>query len=433
MAGSRRSQVVCYNWRFQRRNSIPVGGVRSVLKRAIILAFCTATLGTLLSCGGGGSNTSSSRSTVSGIKKRAFISNNFQSQIDIINAANDTVNTTVVSNANGTTSSTPANVISAGANPSQMVLTPDKKLTLVFDQGASTIAVITNATESITTQIPLPAFTESFVVAQDSTTVYVAVPNAPMSGPSGAVEVLNATGGTLTSTIAVPAARRVVLSHNGSKLLAFADGTDQMFVVDTAAKTVTTVSGFDRPVYGVFSSDDSKAYIMNCGPECGGNLAKVTVLDMTSNAPGATVAVSAARFGMLDSSGNLYVAGTTASGGKLDVVNASSLAVNKSGVAISDGVHTLMALGANNKLFIASRTCTNTVRGCLSIYDISAGTAVTSAAGGGDVTGIEPLSGRNVVYVIEGGELIIYDTTTNMPQSTQIDIVGKAFDVRVVD
>jgi len=186
-------------------------------------------------------------------------------------------------------------------------------------------------------------------------------------------------------------------------------------------------------VSGVFSSDDSTAFILNCGPECGGTAAKVTTLNMASNTLGASVAVSAATVGYLDSSGNLYVAGTAAGGGKLDVVNTSSLTVSKSGVAISDGTHTLMAMGSNGKLFVASRTCSNDIQGCLSIFDTAAGSAMLSAAGGGDVTGIEPVSGRNVVYVIEGGELIIYDTTTSQPQATQIDIVGKAFDVRVVD
>jgi hypothetical protein len=403
------------------------------LKRAINLGLCAAAIALLLSCGASNTSTTSGSAT-SGIKKRAFVSNNFQNQIDIVNAANDTVNTILTTLPNGTTQATLANTIATGTGPAQMVLTADKKLTLVFDQASNTIAVIVNATEANAGQIPLPDFTESFVVAADSATVYVAVPNAPLTGQtSGAVEVLSATNGTLSNTIAVPRARRVVLSHNGNKLLVFADATDQMWVVDTTAKTATAVTGFDRPVSGVFSSDDSKAYILNCGPECGGTAAKVTVLDMATNTPGASVAVSAATVGLLDSSGNLYVAGTAAGGGRLDVVNASSLTVSKSGVTISDGTHTLMALGANSKLFVASRTCSNAIQGCLSIFDTAAGSAVTSAAGGGDVTGIEPVAARNVVYVIEGGELVIYDTTTSKPQSTQIDIVGKALDVRVVD
>jgi hypothetical protein len=409
------------------------------LKRAIILVLCTAALGALTACstgnllGGSSSNSSGSstpKSRPSGFKKRAFLSNSFQNRVEIINAENDTVNNL------GTTanSSVVANTISTGTSPAQMVVTPDKKFTVVFNQAFNLITMITNDTESNAGQISLPDFTESFVAAPDNKTVYVAVPNAPVSGqPSGAVEVLDISAATLTNSIALPRARRIVLGHNGNKLLVFADNTDQMWVVDTSAKTATAVSGFDRPVSGVFSSDDSKAYILSCGPECGGTAARVTVLDMASNTPGGSVIVSAATVGLLDSTGNLYVAGTAAGTGKLDVLTTSTLAVSKAGVAISDGFHYLMALGSNSKLFIGSRTCNNSAQGCLSIYDTAAQSVVISPAGGGDVTGMEPITGRNVVYVIEGGELRIYDATTSQPQATQIDVVGKAFDVRLVD
>ncbi|MGZ4819813.1 MAG: YncE family protein, partial [Terriglobales bacterium] len=286
------------------------------MKRAINLILCTAAIALLLSCANYNTPSTTSTGTTSGIKKRAFVSNNFQNQLDIVNAANDTVNTVLTQNSNGTTTAVLANTIGAGIGPAQVALTADKTLTLVFDQGSNTITVIVNATEAASGQIPLPASTESFVVAPDNATVYAAVPNVALTGlPSGAVEVLSATSLTLTNTIAVPGARRVVLIHNGKQLLVFADGVDQMWVVDTAAKTATAVTGFDRPVSGVFSTDDTKAYILNCGPECGGTAAKVTVLDMAANTPGASVAVSAATVGFLDSSGNLYVAGTAAGGG----------------------------------------------------------------------------------------------------------------------
>jgi hypothetical protein len=153
---------------------------------------------------------------------------------------------------------------------------------------------------------------------------------------------------------------------------------------------------------------------------------------MATNTLGTVIPVSAATIALLDS-GNLYVAGTAAGGGKLDVISTSSLTVTKSGVAITDGYHQRIALGSNGKLFVGSRTCNNSVQGCLSIFDTAAGTVVTSPAGGGDVTGMDPISGRNVVYVVEGGELRIYDTTTSMQQTTQIDIVGKAIDVKLID
>ena len=41
------------------------------------------------------------------------------------------------------------------------------------------------------------------------------------------------------------------------------------------------VCGFDEAVTGVFSSDGNTAYILNCGPECGGKTASVQAIDVS--------------------------------------------------------------------------------------------------------------------------------------------------------
>jgi hypothetical protein len=60
----------------------------------------------------------------------------------------------------------------------------------------------------------------------------------------------------------------------------------------------------------------------------------------------------------------------------------------------------------------------------------------------GNVTGLQQISGRNIVYVIQNAELGIYDTLTNALQVLptngnnnlgQIDVVGQPFDVKLVD
>ena len=102
-----------------------------------------------------------------------------------------------------------------------------------------------------------------------------------------------------------------------------------------------------------------------------------------------------------------------------------------------------MEMGSNNQLFIGARTCTNInvagtgstpgeVRGCLSIFDTVKSTAVIPARIG-DVTGIQPISRRNVVYVAINGNVSIFDTTTDQLQTTQVDIIGQAVDVKQVD
>jgi DNA-binding beta-propeller fold protein YncE len=272
---------------------------------------------------------------------------------------------------------------------------------------------------------------------------------------TGTINLVN--GGT-----ALDAASTLVLSPTGGKLLVFGaagEHVDTLVVIDTAAaKTTpataaTQIGGFDRPVSAVFSSDGSKAYVLNCGPECGGTAASVTVLDMTANPPVAVsnIPVPAATVGLLNGN-NLFVAGTPggtpgALAGRLSVLDTTALAPPASPVPISDGYHNLMELASNNKLFIgAAPTCT---AGCLTIFDTSNGQAAVDGTTG-NVTGIAPINGRNVAYVVEDvaagsshcqgqlpclGKLRIYDTTASTPTltPTQIDVTGKAVDVKYVD
>ncbi|HZU21982.1 MAG TPA: hypothetical protein VE998_04060 [Terriglobales bacterium] len=327
--------------------------------------------------------------------------------------------------------------ISTGGAPGEMVLSPDKKTTLVVDASAKSVYSIDNATEVSTGTIAFSNAPTSVVAMPDNATAYAAIRS------SGTVTLFNYTTDSVTNNIAVPTVRTLVLSHNGNVLLAFSDDSDTLTYITTSSNAPTTIAGFNRPVYGVFTSDDSKAFILSCGFECGGSASSVTVLDIASKTPGVTVVLPAAEIAALDSSGaNLYVAGTCAQanctqhGGALSIVNVSNAAsptlTTTKPVDISNGFHQVMAFGPNNKLFIGSRTCDNVSFGCLSIYDTSAGTATVDTPNG-DVTGLQPIAGRSVMYVAEGGALRIIDTSTGMPTSTQVSILGRAIDVKAID
>jgi len=114
---------------------------------------------------------------------------------------------------------------------------------------------------------------------------------------------------------------------------------------------------------------------------------------------------------------------------------------------ITDGYHDRMQVSQNGQLYIGSHSCTNInisggeVRGCLSIFNTNA-PGVVIPANVGDVTGMQQIAGRDIVYVIQNGALEIYDTDTNQLQVTpgdtlnnngQVDIVGPLFDVKLVD
>jgi hypothetical protein len=459
-------------------------GVQGLRRALILLSFLLPVSLLFLSCG---SSSTSSGGGGSGLTFRAFVSQDVTgggavAGVQIVNAELDVL--------------APAAAISAGATPRIMVETPNLASTLVVSPSDKALTIISNSGESASSRLALPGPTDSVVVSPNSVTAYAAVPTATVVGQSpGAVELVNLNGGAITAEISCPSGNPnppvcvslppvpaglnlpyhyLTISNSGSRLLAFSDNSDVVAVITpsnlgTASPVITFVPGFDRPVTAFFSGDDNTAFVVNCGAECGGTQAGVQKLDLTTNTLGTVVGacttdvapVCAGRGALLDGT-TLYLAGipfnadgtpfsqpctgeTTAatSCGLLTVIDLTSMAVTKSGIVITDGIHDRMALGANGQLFIGGHTCTEIippipppqgaeVRGCLSIYNTQTEAVVIPPANG-DVTGIQPISKRNVVYVVQGGELQIYDTTTDQLQTTQVNIIGEAIDVKLVD
>jgi hypothetical protein len=421
----------------------------------VSIVLCTG----LISCGGYKNPNTQNRS---GLTFRAFISNPVNPSptgggfpgLDIMDANKDMLSPFEVS------------LSGAAASAGMMVESPKRDRTVVYSATSSnsTLAIVDNATESATSSVTLPGPTESMFVASDSNTLFAAVPSAPITGQSpGAVVQVSLPNSAVTATIPVAGARFVIPSPSGNQILVISDTAGTVNVLAPALITtdptdaLITLTGFDKPVWAVFSADGSTAYVLNCGQECGGSAAGIVAVDMTQNPPvaSAPVAVSASTNGLIVG-GNLYVAGTPPSAGVdcqanlcgvLTVFPGANLSVAPTQFAITDGYHDNLVMAPNNQLFIASRTCTNVIasgqtvgRGCLSVLNTGGGTVYT-AAQNGDVTGIQPIQNRTVVYVCEGGAFSIYDTALDlgsnrqlMPQTkTEITIVGQAIDVKLVD
>ncbi len=390
------------------------------MKRILWDIAAVAVAAMILTSCGGDSSSSNAPPPTSMLAKRAFVSNEFSGILQIVDANTDTLD---------------SQVINSGSGPQTIVVSGDKKTSMVFNAGSSSLLQVDNATEAGIATAGLLGYTDSLAISSNGTKVYAAIRNAPSSTgtPLGVVTFVDFAAASNTS-VDVPLARRLVLGPNGAKLLVFSDNSDSVTVIDTATKAVTVVPGFDRPAWGVFASDSNSAFIMNCGPECGGTTASVTVLENLGGVPslGANAVVSAATVGLLDGT-TLYVAGTVAAGaggGRLDVLNTSGLTVTTSGVVINDGYHSTMAL-SNGRVFVGARACSNVAEGCLSIYS---GGAATIGTPKGEVTGMAAISGRTIVYVVEGGELRVYDSSTNMEKlPAPVNITGKAWDVKQVD
>jgi len=438
----------------------------------IKLLFCALPITALLTSCGSYSNNNNSTHT-SGLKFRVLVSQDISSNLTspgliIINALTD------------------ARAVIAPLAPSgsffpgNMYLADNRSTTLAVSNINNTLGIFNNKTEASVGTVTLPGPSDSVVLSPDASTGYVAVATAAVPGfsPGGLVVVaLTGTAGT-TATVPIPSVRYLARSGDGSRILAFSDNSDSVTIVPPQSiipgqgqtTPLTVVSGFDRPVFGFFSPDNSQAWVLNCGPECGGVEASVQVLDLIHNSAGLKVAVpGGATVGFLNNQ-TLYVAGTpqapnnTCSGpgshttaatscGRLTVIDLPSLSITSpaSGFVIEDGYHTVLSLASNAQLYIGSRGCTNIFpppapatgeqRGCLYIADVNslstASPRFVAPPDNGDVTGIQPITNRTIVYLIEGGQFRLYDTTTNQQSlgeaTSAIDILGQAVDIKLID
>jgi len=247
---------------------------------------------------------------------------------------------------------------------------------------------------------------------------------------------------------------------------------------------VAVPGNFDRPIAAYFSLDGNTAYILNCGPECGGGTASVSFMQVggldvntipstpvpppsqvISNVPvpgGATVGLS--------DGATLYVAGQQKLPdglftGFLTTINLAN-AINSPGSAvtgkygISDGTHTKLLFADDNTLWIGSQYCATGERAklnenynCLTRFDRGAKTAqiIPNVTPGGtatvpypntnqnlyyygDLTGICWVQGFHKVYTAYGGQVHAFNTADGSEINNQfITVQGTALDVAYLD
>jgi hypothetical protein len=418
-------------------------------RNGYVSVVCVVALAAVIGCGS--STPSSNTPPPTGLSKRVLLTNQAASAVNLLDAKKNTLTTKTFA-----------------APGASKVLTANGT-SLVLDSTQNTMTVIDNAKEAVTFNMGLDDIPADIAITKDGTIAFAA------ESDLGEVRFGTTADGTVSPTIIhIPSARRLVMSPNGTKLLVFSDpqsqtGINSFFVIDTVSKGFVEVTSpkLDQPFTAVFGSSETQAFILNCGAECGGTAASVVSIDFSgvfSSPPvaatfGTPLLVPAATAGLLNGS-TLFVTGTppppaTPTGpgpacplsrcGVLTAVNTGSLTISTS-VPITDGLHEKMALTGTGRIYIGSSGCTvdpgatpNTVRGCLTIFNTNTLATTfpqeSSFRQDFDVTGFQPISNSSVIYVIQGGELDFFDTTTDAIATgiTVVDIIGRAFDVVQID
>ena len=398
----------------------------------------------------------------------------------------------------------------SGALPITIQNLPEEQLGLVYSSGDGTFSTINYATEASTGSAAagLNGLSSSIFGTRSQAYVFAA------SQASHVLTVADHTNGG-SFPLALPGVYRVSVNPGGSVALAFAQNSNYIYyprklttaqgiaysggpttwpkaAVDCEPQTAPVyclfqaqspdnvdATGnyygaplvFDRPVKAVFSADGGTAYILNCGPECGGSKASISVLPVgpmifligqqsgtlpTSAAlANSTVAIPGGASNALVDSSTLYVVGQEPMsdgyfGGHLTVVNLLSNTASAP-IAISDGAPgaiSRMLLADDNTLWIGMTQCTNGERahnpsvytsgyGCLSMLNVATPASPTVTLIEpyiGDATGIAAVQGLHKVYTAEGGQVYIHSTVDGSSIDNQyVTVTGTAYDVAYMD
>jgi hypothetical protein len=242
---------------------------------------------------------------------------------------------------------------------------------------------------------------------------------------------------------------------------------------------------FDRPIKAVFSADGGTAYILSCGPECGGSNSSISLLPVApmifltgqqsgllpcntapcSNAqtvPITNIPIPGGASNALVDSSTLYVVGQrpvqvegqTLFAGNMTVVNllnntvAPSTSAAPNPVPISDGAPgavSRMLLADDNTLWIGMTKCNNGARannpgaypggdGCLTMVNTANNTVTLLEPYLGDLTGIASVTGLHKIYVAQGGQVYIYSTVDGSALNNEyVTVTGTAYDVAYMD
>jgi hypothetical protein len=412
---------------------------------------------------------------------------------------------------------TPSNFSIAGYGgqlPISIQNMPEEQLGAVYGSGDGSFTYVNYQTEKTSGSASgLTGLSSSIFVTRSQLFVFAANQQAHL------LTVVNQ-GSGVTTTLSLPGVYRVSVNPGGSAALAFVQNSNYAYYpVQLSTQQGIAYSGgpttwpsaavdcepqnapiwcllqaqspdsldatgnytgkplnFDRPVKAVWSPDGSTAYVLNCGPECGGVTSSYSVLPVapliftlgknsgllpcnaapcanSATAPMTTVAIPGGASNALVDTSTMYVVGQqpqvinglTLFGGNLTVVNLTNNTATAP-VAISDGqpgATSRMVEADDNTLWIAMTGCTNGVRyatnsatgyGCLTMYNTSTNTVTLLEPYLGDGTGIAALTGLHKIYTAEGGQVYIYSTTDGSTIDNQfVTVTGTAYDVAYMD
>ncbi len=393
----------------------------------------------------------------------------------------------------------------SGALPISIQNMPEQQLGAVYGSGDGSFSIINYAKENVgQNQTGFSGLSSSIFVTRNQSYTFAANQQAHV------LTVLDHTNGS-NIPLSLPGIYRVSVNPGGSFALAFVQNSNYIYYpMKLSAAQTTNYSGgsgtwplgavdceplnaplwcllqaespdnvdatgnyyglpltFDRPIKAVFSADGGTAYVLNCGPECGGNKASITSLPIgpmifllgqqsgtlptQAQVASNSLPIPGGASNALVDTTTMYVVGQqpqlvegqTLFAGNLTIVNLASFTAGNS-IPISDGepgASSRILEADDNTLWIAMSKCNLGVRaatgqpyGCLTMFNTSSETVTLIEPYIGDATGIAAVTGLHKIYTAEGGQVYIFSTVDGTSINNQfVTVTGTAYDVAYMD
>lgn len=259
------------------------------------------------------------------MSNRAFITNNFDSTVSVIDTDTNTVIATIpaISAPEGVVVNDPLNttrvyIVEDGItdslvvldtcdnsvitriainNPSGVAISPDGLKLYVTSSAPNLVNVIDVATNTVTNTINVGSGADGVAFTPDGSKAYVA------NSGSDTVSVIDTATETVIATIPTPSAPEgVAVNPAGTKVYVTDFGTNTVSVISTASDTITnTIVVGNSPIGLVFTQDGAFAYVANRGDNT------VSVIDTATETVVNTIAVGTLPVGVDITSDGLFV------------------------------------------------------------------------------------------------------------------------------
>jgi YVTN family beta-propeller protein len=226
----------------------------------------------------------------------AYVTNNANNTVSVINTATNTVTAT----------------IPVGTNPIDLAITPNGAY--VYTTGVY-VAVINTATNTVTATIPIGSQAWDIAITPNGAYAYVA------NYASGTISVINTATNTVTATIPVEVDPiGVAITPNGAYAYITNYANKSASVINTANNTVTKIiTGLNDDPYGIaITPNGAYAYVANAGS------GTVSVINTATNTVTATIPVGTIPTGVAITPNGAYACITNYANGTVSVINTAT-------------------------------------------------------------------------------------------------------------